>query len=488
MEQSIIVVGLLGACLVALLLVHFARRDAAAERAAAHEQAEGIRAQAQSTIDEARDREHRVAEREKELTTDQRTAQEYARQLDERAAQVVAAEKRLEDDRTAWEAHHHEAMATLANTDPEQAHKQLMEQLTQSARTDAASELRRISKRLKGDADRKAQRILVEAMQRQAGPTTAQNSVTWVDLPSDEMKGRIIGREGRNIRAFEAITGVNVILDEGVTAVQLSSFDVERREIAHVTLQTLVEDGRIQPQRIEAAYTKASAGMAERHFHAGLDAVDAAGVPGLPEPLVEILGRLRLRTSYGQNVLAHLIESAQIAADIAAQVGADTALARRAALLHDLGKAFTHERSGTHASIGAELAAEHGESAEVVNAIAAHHDEVEQDTLEAVIVQVADAVSASRPAARREDVDSYIERMGNLEKLLGDHPGVTKVLAMSAGREVRVIVEPDQIDDDGTRALARTIAERINTEFTIPGEIKVTVIRELRAEMLAGEA
>ncbi|MEX0913498.1 MAG: ribonuclease Y [Demequina sp.] len=487
MEQSIVVIGLLGACLVALLLVHFARRDAAAERESAREQAEDMREQARALTTEATLRYEQVVEREKELTRDQRTAQEYARQLDERVAALAAAQKRIEDDREALDKEHREAMAALAETDPEQARKQLLEQLTQRARTDAAGELRRIGKRLRADADRTAQQILVDAMQRQVGETTAQNSVTWVDLPSDEMKGRIIGREGRNIRAFEAITGVNVILDEGVTAVQLSSFDVERREIAHATLQTLIEDGRIQPQRIESAYATAVAAAGERHFHAGLDAVDTVGVRGLPEPMVEALGRLRLRTSYGQHVLAHLVEAAQIAFDIATEMGADPLMARRAALLHDVGKAFTHERSGTHAQIGAEFAAEHGEAAEVVNAIAAHHDEVEQETIEAVIVQIADAVSASRPGARRDDVDSYIERMGNLETLLGDHAGVSKVLVMAAGREVRVIVEPDQIDDDGTHALARTIAERINAEFTIPGEIKVTVIRELRAETHAGD-
>lgn len=488
MEQSIVVIGLLAACLVALLLVHFARKEAAAERAAAHQQADEMRAQAQSTVTEAREREHRVAEREKTLTDDQRNAQEYARQLDERVAAIAEGERRLEANRERLEKEHHEAMAALADTDPVQARKQLLEQLTQRARTDAASELRKISKRLRADADRKAREVLVDAMQRQAAPTTAHSSVVRIDLPSEDMKGRIIGREGRNIRAFEAITGVNVIVDEGVTAVQLSSFDVERREIAQVTLESLVEDGRIQPQRIEAAYTAAVAGIHERHVAAGLDAVEEAGVRGIPEPLVEVLGRLRLRTSYGQNVLAHLVESSQIAADIAAHVGADADLARRATLLHDLGKAFTHERQGSHASIGAALAAEHGESAEVVNAIAAHHDEVEQETLEAVIVKVADAVSASRPAARREDVDSYLERMGNLEKLVGDHDGVTKVLAMAAGHEVRVIVEPDEVDDRGTHELARTIAARIHAEFNIPGEIKVTVIRELRADAVAGQA
>jgi ribonuclease Y len=325
-------------------------------------------------------------------------------------------------------------------------------------------------------------------MQRQVGPTTSAASVTRIELPSEEMKGRIIGREGRNIRAFEALTGVNVIVEEGVNAVQLSSFDVERREVAAATLQALVDDGRIQPQRVEAAYATVMSETQQRHLDAGLDAIDSAGLSGLSESMVVALGRLRLRTSYGQTVLAHLVESARIAADIAASVGADVELARRAAFLHDIGKAFTHEREGSHASLGAEFAREHGEPEDVCNAIAAHHDEVPQDTLEAIIVQIADAASASRPGARREDVESYVDRMASLESLVAGFAGVTRVLAMAAGREVRVIVEPSEIDDAGTQELARTIAERIASDADIPGEIKVTVIRELRAESVAGQA
>ena len=300
------------------------------------------------------------------------------------------------------------------------------------------------------------------------------------------MKGRIIGREGRNIRAFEALTGVNVMVEEGVNAVQLSSFDVERREVAEVTLRDLIEDGRIQPQRVEAAYARAVADTEQRHRDAGLDAIEAAGVRGVPQEMIEVLGRLRLRSSYGQNVLAHLTETAQIAAHIATELGADVELARRGAFLHDIGKAFTHEREGTHATLGAAFATEHGEAREVVNAIAAHHDEVPQETLEAVIVQVADALSAARPGARREDVDGYIERMESLEGIVAEHEGVLKVIAMAAGREVRVVVEPDVVDDEATRALARTIAEHISRDFSFAGEIKVTVIRELRADAVAG--
>ncbi len=488
MEQPILFVMLLGACLVALLLVQFARKEAAAEREAAHRDADTMRDEARSLLFEAQRREERVAQREKELSADQRNAQMYARGLDERVAVIARDEKRLLADRDKLNAEHDQALADLAQLDPAEAKERLIVQLTERARADAATTIRRIEKRAVEDAEEQARRILVDAMQRQASPTTAQNSVTWFDLPSEEMKGRIIGREGRNIRAFEALTGVNIIVDEGVTGVQLSSFDVERREIAQVTLQTLVADGRIQPQRVEAAYAKALAHAGERHLNAGLDAVDAANVSGVPQAMVETLGRLRLRTSYGQNVLSHLVETSQIAAQIATSVGADVELARRAALLHDIGKAFTHEQEGTHATLGAQFAQEHGEPPLVVNAIAAHHDEVAQESIEAVIVQVADAVSASRPGARREDVDAYVERMGNLEALVGDYAGVSKVVAMAAGREVRVIVEPSEIDDAGTVQLARTIAERIHADFNVPGEIRVTVIRELRADAVAGEA
>jgi ribonuclease Y len=470
------------------MLVQFARKDASAERDAARRESDSLREEARDMMSEAQRREERVAQRERELTSDQRNAQMYSRGLEERVAVIARDEKRLVAERDRLSAEHQEALASIAGTSVEDAKAQLIAQLTEVARSDAAGELRRIEKTAKHDAEVRARRILVDAMQRQAAETTAQNSVTWFDLPSEEMKGRIIGREGRNIRAFEALTGVNIIVDEGVTGVQLSCFDVERREIALVTLQSLVDDGRIQPQRVEAEYAKALLSAPERHLNAGLDAVEAAKVGGVPQPLVAVLGRLRLRTSYGQNVLAHLVEASQLAADLAAMVGADIELARRGALLHDLGKAFTHERDGSHASIGAELAAEHGESAAVVNAIAAHHDEVPQETLEAVIVQIADAVSASRPGARRDDVEAYVERMENLEKIVGDHPGVAQVLAMAAGREVRVVVEPDEVDDAATVALARTIAERINSEFSFPGEIKVTVIRELRADAVAGEA
>ncbi|MFV0633213.1 ribonuclease Y [Demequina sp.] len=486
MPQLIATVATLILLLVSTLVVHFARREAAEIRRATSAETQGMREEARDLVSEAQRREERVAQRERDLAADQRAAQKFQRTLEERAGVVARDEKRLTTQRTALAEREREALADLAGMTREEAREQLIQDEVRGAKDAAIVEVRRIERRAKEDAQRRAREVMVQAMQRQTGEVASESSTTWIDLPSEEMKGRIIGREGRNIRAFEALTGVNVMVEDGVNAVQLSSFDVERRDIAEVTLRDLIEDGRIQPQRVEAAYSRAVADTEQRHVDAGLDAIESAGVRGVPHDLVATLGRLRLRTSYGQNVLAHLVESARLAADIAREIGADVELARRAAFLHDIGKAFSHDRDGTHASIGAALARDHGESPEVVNAIAAHHDEVPQETLEAVIVQVADALSASRPGARRDDVDGYVERMESLEHLVADHDGVVKVVAMAAGREVRVVVEPETVDDEGTRDLARTIAEHISKDFSFAGEIKVTVIRELRADAVAG--
>ncbi|WP_062517902.1 ribonuclease Y [Demequina gelatinilytica] len=486
MGQTLTILVLLGSSLVSLLLVLFARREASAEREAARSEAAMLREEASARLAEVKRREEHSLQREKDAASDQRNAQQYARSLEERTSVVVRDERRLARQRAHLEDERAAALAAVARTTVEEARAELTATLLSRAEADAAVELRRLERRTQANAEERAREILVEAMQRQAAASSADHSTTWVELPSEEMKGRIIGREGRNIRAFEALTGVTVIVEEGVNAVQLSCFDPERREIAEVMLAALVEDGRIQPQRVEAAYARAVAGSTQRHRGAGLDALTAAGVSGVTTEVVEALGRLRLRTSYGQNVLAHLVETAQIAADIAGAIGADVEVARRGALLHDLGKGFTHEQKGTHAALGARFAAEHGEDDAVVNAIAAHHDEVAPESLEAVVVQVADAISASRPGARKDDLDAYINRMENLERMVLEHHGVTRVLAMAAGREVRVVVEPHEIDDQGTQALARTIAEHISQDFTFPGEIKVTVIRELRADAIAG--
>jgi ribonuclease Y len=300
------------------------------------------------------------------------------------------------------------------------------------------------------------------------------------------MKGRIIGKEGRNIRLFEALTGVNVLVDDTPGSVVLSCFDVERREVAQVALDALMADGRINPQRIEAAYAEAVAGADDRADEAGHAAAERAGVRGLDPALVRVLGRLRVRTSFGQDVLDHVVESALLAAQVAAELGADVEVARRGALLHDLGKALTGEVPGTHAAVGAALAARHGESPAVVNAIAAHHDEVPAETVEAVLVQVADAMSAARPGARREDVEQHVERLEKLEELVAGHAGVRRALAMAAGREMRVVVEPSQVADTEVNRLAVEIARHIEQDLSYPGEITVTVVREVRASATAG--
>ncbi|WP_152649894.1 ribonuclease Y [Demequina globuliformis] len=486
MTQLIATVATLVLLLVSLLLVHFARREASDIRRSSTEEVQSIRTEARELLSEAQRREERVAQREKELSADQRAAQKYSRALDERAAVIARDERRLHEERSGYERQQREALADIAHLDADEARTALEARLIKDAKESARTTVRRIGRAARKDADRKAREILVQAMQRQAADTSSESATVWIDLPNEEMKGRIIGREGRNIRAFEALTGVNVIVEEGVNAVQLSCFDVARREIAEVMLRDLVEDGRIHPQRVEAAYAKSVEEAEQRHHDAGLDALEAARVSAVDPAMIEALGKLRLRTSYGQNVLAHLVECAQIAADIAQEIGADVDLARRAAFMHDIGKAFTHDTPGTHAAIGAAFAAEHGEQPSVVNAIAAHHDEVPQETVEAVIVQVADAVSAGRQGARRDDSDGYVERLENLEHLVAEHAGVSRVLAMSAGREVRVMVEPDEVADSAVGDLARTIAEHISNDLSFPGEIKVTVIRERRADAVAG--
>jgi ribonuclease Y len=309
--------------------------------------------------------------------------------------------------------------------------------------------------------------------------------VSVLHLPSDEMKGRIIGREGRNIRAFEQVTGVNLIIDDTPEAVLLSCFDPVRREVARLALEALVLDGRIHPQRIEDQVERSQKEVEALCLRAAEDALADVGITDLHPELVPVLGRLRYRTSYGQNVLKHLIESAHIAGLMAAELGLDVDLLKRAAFLHDIGKALTHEAEGSHALVGAELARRYGEAEDVVHAIEAHHNEVEPHTVEAVLTQAADAVSGGRPGARRESLESYIKRLQRLEELAQTHEGVQKVFAMQAGREVRVMVQPDVVDDLAAQVLARDIAKQVEEELTYPGQIRITVVRESRASEFA---
>ncbi|HEY8720638.1 ribonuclease Y [Pengzhenrongella sp.] len=486
LTEVALVVGLLGACLVAVLLVLVARRDASAQRETARTDVAAIREDARTATAEAERRAEVLGAREAAFAEDRAAAADLAHTLRDRALALTQAERELGDRQAAARVAELVELEKIAGLGAQDARAELERRILEQATRDTEAAVRRTEAKARKTAEDSARRIVATAVQRVAVATSSQSVVVVVPLPSEDMKGRIIGKEGRNIRTFEALTGVNVLIDDTPDSVMLSCFDAERREVAQVALESLIADGRIHPQRIESAYAEALAGAQERAVAAGHEAAEHAGVGALHPDLVRTMGRLRLRTSFGQNVLAHLVESAQIAAAMAAEVGADVDVARRAAFLHDIGKALTAEVSGTHAMVGADLARRCGESAVVVNAIAAHHEEVPAESVEAVLVQAADACSAARPGARREELDQYIERMDRIEQLVAEHAGVRRVLAMSAGREVRVLVEPESVDDTQLPGLASAIAKHIEADLSYPGEIKVTVIREIRASATAG--
>jgi ribonucrease Y len=362
-----------------------------------------------------------------------------------------------------------------------QAKQMLLKEVEDQAKHDAARRIRQIEEQTKREADRRVRNILSVCMQRLAAGHAAETTVSVVQLSADDMKGRIIGREGRNIRALENLTGVDFIIDDTPGAVVLSGFDGVRREIARLTLEKLLQDGRIHPARIEEMYYQAKSELESHIVELGERGVFEAGVQGLNPELIKILGRLKFRTSYGQNVLAHSIEVANLSAMMADELGASPKTARRAALLHDIGKAVTHEIEGPHALVGGDLARKYGESEAVAHAMEAHHNEVEPQTIEAVIVQAADALSGARPGARGESLEQYVKRLRDLEQIATRHKGVDKVYAMQAGREIRVMVAPGAIDDDAATLLSYEIAREIEKELEYPGQIKVTVIRESRA-------
>jgi ribonuclease Y len=401
-------------------------------------------------------REEAVQRREAELTQERE-------QLSEREAEV---EQRLE---------------RLAGISGARAKELLLQDVEEQARHESARRLRLIEEETKRDAERRVRNILSVCMQRLAAGHAAETTVSVVQLSADDMKGRIIGREGRNIRALENLTGVDFIIDDTPGAVVLSGFDGVRREIARLTLEKLLQDGRIHPARIEETYYQTKSELDGRIVELGEQGAFDAGVQGLHPELVKLLGRLRFRTSYGQNVLAHSVEVAQLAAMMAEELGASSKTSRRAALLHDIGKSVTHEVEGPHALVGGELARKYGESAAVAHAMEAHHNEVEPQTIEAVIVQAADALSGARPGARGESLEQYVKRLRDLEQIATRHKGVEKVYAMQAGREIRVMVAPGAIDDDAATLLSHEIAREIEKELEYPGQIKVTVIRESRA-------
>ena len=369
----------------------------------------------------------------------------------------------------------------VAGLTAQEAKQELLRGLEDEARSEAAALGRELKEQAKKGADREAKKILAVAIQRIAAEHTAESTVSAVALPSDEMKGRIIGREGRNIRAFEAATGVDVIIDDTPDTVVVSCFDPVRREVGRLALERLIADGRIHPGRIEEIIAKCRAEIEAGIVEAGEQAVYETGIKGMHPELVKLVGRMRYRTSYGQNILEHSKEVAWLAGIMAAELKLDVQLAKRGALLHDIGKVLTHEHDGTHVQLGVEVATKYGEHTVVINCIAAHHDDVEHESPVSVIVQAADAVSGARPGARREAFETYVKRLTQLEQLAGEFPGVEKVYAIQAGREVRVVVTPTAVDDGKASELSDQIARRIERELQYPGQIKVVVIRETRA-------
>ena len=459
--------------------------EAAAARAAAQDELRQAQAEARASREELDRRESRVgeAERRVEALQDRLVARE--RELEAWAAALQARQVRVARDEAALVAERTAALEAVAGMTTDQAKGELLAGVEHSARREAALLARSIEERARAEAEARARHLVSDALQRVAAEQTSESVVTAVHLPGDEMKGRIIGREGRNIRAFEAVTGVNLVIDDTPEAVLLSCFDPLRREVARVTLERLVADGRIHPHRIEETHERARQQVDALCLRAAEEAVAEVGITDLHPGLLPHLGRLRFRTSYGQNVLRHLVESAHIAGLMAAELGVDVACVKRGAFLHDIGKALTHEVEGTHAAVGADLARRHGEHPDVVHAIEAHHHEVEPRTVEALLTIAADAASGGRPGARRESLESYVARLERIEELAAAKPGVEKVYAMQAGREVRVMVQPDRVDDVGAQVLARELAKQIEDELTYPGQIRVTVVRESRATEVA---
>lgn len=421
--------------------------------------------------------ERRLTQKEEVLEAKTAALEKKEHQLSSREGQIIKLQTEVEEIYRQQK----QLLERLAGISSDEAKDMLFKRIESETKHEAAMMIRNIESKAKEEAEKKARDIISLAIQRCAADHVAETTVSVVPLPNDEMKGRIIGREGRNIRAFENLTGINLIIDDTPEAVILSSFDPVRREIARITLERLIADGRIHPARIEQMYEKAREEVEQHIREVGEQATFETGVHGLHPELARVLGRLKYRTSYGQNVLQHSLEVAHLAGMMAAELGADVKLAKRGGLLHDIGKAIDHEVEGPHAGIGAELAKRFQEPAQVCHIIAAHHGEVEPKSVEAVLIQAADAVSGARPGARRETLESYIKRLEQLEGIAESYEGVEKTYAMQAGREIRIMVKPEEMDDARADILAREIAKRIESELEYPGQIKVTVIREHRA-------
>ena len=504
MEMPVVVAVALVAAAGGALLGAFARSMWASQTMkAAQAEARRIEAEARARqkelILEAKDEKLRLAReaedearaRRAELTAQERRLVQRDEQLDQRSEMLEQRDRKLiERERDLEKARDELVRATqdqvaalerVSGMSADDAKGILLEAVRAEAEHDAVKLARAIERSAREEAQDKARDIILTAMQRVAADHTAEHTVSVVHLPSDEMKGRIIGREGRNIRALEQATGVDLIIDDTPETVVLSGFDPVRREIARIALTKLLADGRIHPGRIEEVVAKARAEVELVIRQAGEHAAYEAGVPGLPAEIIKLLGRLKYRTSYGQNVLNHVVETSHLAAVIAAEIGADVQIAKMGGLLHDIGKAVDHEIEGPHAAIGAQIAQRHNLPFKVINGIAAHHQEVEYACLEAPIVQVADAISASRPGARGEAMDTYVKRLEDLQAIAESFTGVERSFAVQAGREVRILVRPEEIDDLTATRLARDIVKKIEEQLTYPGQIKVTVIRETRA-------
>ena len=495
----VVLAAVIGALLGALVRTMWASQGMKAAQAEARRIEAEARTRQKELILEAKDEKLRLGReaeeearaRRTELASQERRLIQRDEQLDQRTEMLEQRDRKLlEREREVDKAKEDLAKATqdqvaalerVSGLSADDAKSMLLEAVRVEAEHDAVKLSRAIERSAREEAQDKARDIVLTAMQRVAADHTAEHTVSVVHLPSDEMKGRIIGREGRNIRALEQATGVDLIIDDTPETVVLSGFDPVRREVARIAITKLIADGRIHPGRIEEVVAKARAEVDLVIRQAGEQAAYEAGVPGLPAEIIKLLGRLKYRTSYGQNVLNHVVETSHLAAVIAAEIGADVQIAKMGGLLHDIGKAVDHEVEGPHAAIGAQIAQRHNLPFKVINGIAAHHQEVEYACLEAPIVQVADAISASRPGARGETMDTYVKRLEDLQAIAESFGGVERSFAVQAGREVRILVRPEEIDDLTATRLARDVVKKIEEQLTYPGQIKVTVIRETRA-------
>ncbi len=473
-------------------IVENARKEADTLRKEAEVEAKDAAFQAKEEFEaEARELRRELQAQERRLVQKEENLDRKGLHLDERSEEVARREQALVDRERHLQQKGEEVdrlvdeqrtrLEQLAEMSSEQAKQQLMDAMESEARHDAAKRIKQIEEEAKETADKKAKKILSLAIQRYAGDYVAEKTINSVALPNDEMKGRIIGREGRNIRAIEAATGIDLIIDDTPEAVIISGFNPVRREVARLALERLITDGRIHPSRIEEVVKKAEQDVDNIVREAGEQATFDVGVHGIHPEIIKLVGRLKYRTSYGQNVLQHSLEVSFLCGIMAAELGINVKQAKRAGLLHDIGKAVDHEVEGSHAIIGADLARKYGESSKIVHAIAAHHEEEKPETVLAVLVQAADALSGARPGARREMLETYVKRLNDLEKIGCSVSGVTSCYAIQAGREIRVMVSSDEVSDDQSYVVARDIARKIESDMTYPGQIKVNVIRETRA-------